>query len=528
MEDCDRWLRIAAAYNTGYIPEPLTFYQPAGLMSRQLRSDERRTGTGHRKAHATLRARACVRYTPDTAEPPLAHARLRAPPDWGLQQARGPRPTWQRPSNCCGRSARQHRNELPRLSIVFRLLTLLPGCDSHLEVPILASAVRPIYGVFIAQLCLRLRSASPRGPTDRFTVTSPRHMRIQESPIAPGVGACADRHVSATKNGQTTPAVSVIIPAYNSAPFIAQTLDSALSQSFGDYEVIVVNDGSPDTPDFERALRPYWTRIVYLIQQNGGPSAARNLAIRHARGEYVAFLDSDDLWMPEYLANQMRILAAEPTLDLLYSNGLVIGDVQLAGRELMSIAPSRGKVTFERLIAIVCTVHMSCVVARRQSLIDVGLFDERFRRSEDFHLWARLAYRGARIGYHRRVLVLHRRRPGSLSDDRMAMTKGAIEVLQDLERTLPLTAEQQTLIRQHIARCHAVAALEEGKQLFMAGEYDRAAAAFEHSRAFEPDRWRQTRLRALRVGLRVAPRLMRRTYSLLRGSGAPAPASSPS
>ena len=310
--------------------------------------------------------------------------------------------------------------------------------------------------------------------------------------------------------------VSVIVPAYDAALFIAQTIESVLDQTFRDYEVIVVNDGSPDTTDLERVIQPYRSRIVYLTQPNTGPSGARNLGIRQARGQYVAFLDSDDVWMPEYLATQMGILIADPSIDLLYSNGVIIGDVPYAGRELMSLAPSRGAITFERIVSAECTVLTSCVVVRRQALIDAGLFDERFRRSEDFHLWSRLAFRGARIDFHRGVLVQHRRRKGSLSDNQHAMWEGAIEVLRDLDATLPLTAPQRQLVEEHIARCRAYIALDEGKRMFMAGEYDAAIAALGRSRMWQPGRWPKIRLGLLQLGVRLAPRLMRRTYALLR------------
>ena len=119
------------------------------------------------------------------------------------------------------------------------------------------------------------------------------------------------------------PAVSVIIPAYDTSAFIGETLDSVFRQTFTDFEVVVVNDGSPDAEELERALAPYRDRIVYITQENGGPSRARNTAIRHARGEFVAVLDSDDLLMPTYLDEQMRRLAADPVAAAFSADGRV-------------------------------------------------------------------------------------------------------------------------------------------------------------------------------------------------------------
>src|SRR4051794_40289118 len=98
-----------------------------------------------------------------------------------------------------------------------------------------------------------------------------------------------------------SPVVSVVIPAYNAAPYIQETLQSIFAQTFEQFEVIIVNDGSPDTAEFEVALAPFRSRVIYLKQENRGVSAARNCALSIARGEYVAFLDSDDIWEPNYL-----------------------------------------------------------------------------------------------------------------------------------------------------------------------------------------------------------------------------------
>src|ERR1041385_762350 len=98
------------------------------------------------------------------------------------------------------------------------------------------------------------------------------------------------------------PVVSVIIPAYKVAPFIRETLDSVFAQTFTDFEVIVINDGSPDTVDLENAIENYRHAITYLKQANQGAGAARNAGLRVARGHFVAFLDGDDLWLPNFLS----------------------------------------------------------------------------------------------------------------------------------------------------------------------------------------------------------------------------------
>src|ERR1700691_5903395 len=107
---------------------------------------------------------------------------------------------------------------------------------------------------------------------------------------------------------QPAPRVSVIIPAYNTAQLIAACLDSIFAQTFQDFETVIVNDGSPDTPELEKVLQPYMDRqgdrIVYIKQVNKRAAGARNTAIARARGEFLAFLDSDDTWLPNHLESQ--------------------------------------------------------------------------------------------------------------------------------------------------------------------------------------------------------------------------------
>ena len=100
------------------------------------------------------------------------------------------------------------------------------------------------------------------------------------------------------------PKVSVIIPAYNAAPYLAETLASVFAQSYPDYEIIVVDDGSTD--DTLAVLEQFADRITLIRKPNGGPASARNAGLRQARGELLAFLDGDDLWLPDKLAAQVE------------------------------------------------------------------------------------------------------------------------------------------------------------------------------------------------------------------------------
>ena len=197
----------------------------------------------------------------------------------------------------------------------------------------------------------------------------------------------------ASQNGATSDAkpvlVSVVIPAYKCADYIVATLDSILAQSFTNFEIIVVNDGSPDTEALDRELGPYLASIRYIRQGNGGPSSARNRGVQEARGSYVAFLDSDDLWLPNHLANQMQLVQDNPALVLMYSDSLLLRD-DLPFATAFEKNPQVPPVTFESLVAETCTIGTSTTVVSREAVLDAGGFEIGRHRSEDFDLWLRM------------------------------------------------------------------------------------------------------------------------------------------
>lgn len=300
-------------------------------------------------------------------------------------------------------------------------------------------------------------------------------------------------------------AVSVIIPAYNAAAYICEALESVFAQTYPDFEVIVINDGSLDTPELERAIQPWCGQLVYLRQENAGPSAARNAGIRHASGVYLAFLDSDDAWLPECLSAHIRMFDESPELDLVYADLLFFGDAPDSGKTFMQLCPSKGKVTIDSLISETCTVPTSCTVVRRQTAIDAGLFDERFIRSEDFDLWLRIAYRGGKIAYQPKVLARHRLRAGSLASDGAKLHASAIQVLENIDRTLPLPETTRSLIRTKQREWQAFCALEKGKECLSKGDTDEARNHLSEANAF----YRSPKMKILLVALRVAPGLIR-------------------
>src|SRR5277367_135614 len=137
------------------------------------------------------------------------------------------------------------------------------------------------------------------------------------------------------------PKVSVIIPVYNVTKYIKETLDSLRAQTFRDFETILVNDGCPDTGNLEKTLQPYWDEIKYIKSGKWASiSSSRNTGIGASAAPYVAFLDGDDAWYPEYLSVHVGILDANPEIDIVYGNFVYFGGSSWEGGLGMDRLPS--------------------------------------------------------------------------------------------------------------------------------------------------------------------------------------------
>jgi glycosyltransferase involved in cell wall biosynthesis len=185
------------------------------------------------------------------------------------------------------------------------------------------------------------------------------------------------------------PSVSVIIPTYNRAALVRRAAASALAQTYGACEVVVVDDGSTDAT--LEALGPFLSRIKFLrAPENRGVSAARNLGIAAARGEWLAFLDSDDLWLPDKLTRQMAYLATHPetlwcqTEETWVRRGVRVNPPRSCRKE-------GGRIFLRSLER--CLVSPSAVILHRRLIEDHGGFDETLPAAEDYDLWLRLSWR---------------------------------------------------------------------------------------------------------------------------------------
>jgi glycosyltransferase involved in cell wall biosynthesis len=315
---------------------------------------------------------------------------------------------------------------------------------------------------------------------------------------------------AAESPGRQTPRVSVIIPAHNTAPFIAETLDSVFGQTFRDFEVIVINDGSPDTAELEVALRPYRSRIHYIKQENQGLPGARNAGVRLAASDLLAFLDSDDIWMPDYLSAQLEFLDSHPRVHASIADALLFwsGGQTAVWRMLKEgIGPV---LSFEQMLKRKGGQLPSATVVRRQRVFQVGMFDEQLRIGEDVEFCLRLCCPDGTIGYIGRVLVKYRQRPGSLTDDPRGRKWSAAEIyaLRRLGEKLNLTKAQRELLEKEINAAVAALGLGDAYHHICEHEFGSAVRCLRLANAY----YRDPRITVASVCLDAFPRL---TGSLL-------------
>jgi glycosyltransferase involved in cell wall biosynthesis len=205
----------------------------------------------------------------------------------------------------------------------------------------------------------------------------------------------------------------VVIPAWNAARTLADALASVQAQTFRDFEAVIVDDGSTDdTPAIARRFCEADSRFILRTQTHAGVSVARNHGIRQSRGNWIAFLDADDVWLPEKLERQMALSYEDPRANFVFTNfyfwdGQRNLGVKYADRQPLPEGNPIRQVIFD-------FVYLpSAVVVRREILLDAGLFDPELLMSQDRDMWMRIAERGLQARGVREPLVRYRRWPGS-------------------------------------------------------------------------------------------------------------------
>lgn len=222
------------------------------------------------------------------------------------------------------------------------------------------------------------------------------------------------------------PKVSVVIPAYNAMTYLPDTLNSVLQQTFSDFEVLIIDDGSTDHIQAWVAQNITDPRVRLIAQANQGLSAARNTGIANAQGEYVAFLDADDLWEPTKLEVQVRYLDNNSAVGLVY-NWIAVIDAQ--GKPTGKVW--RGDIEGDVLEEVLQRNIIDCpsVLVRRKCFEEVGVFDRTLRSVEDWDMWIRIATR-YNFGVTREALVYYRQHTSNMSKNWRVMEQAFHQVIE--------------------------------------------------------------------------------------------------
>ncbi|HSJ55380.1 MAG TPA: glycosyltransferase [Anaerolineae bacterium] len=278
------------------------------------------------------------------------------------------------------------------------------------------------------------------------------------------------------------PRVSVVVPCYNAERYVGQTLQSLVDQTYRDFEVIVVDDGSTDgSREVVEGFRD--ARIRTICRENGGPAAARNTGIAAARGEFIATLDADDLALPHRLAAQLAAIEADPGLSVLSSGYTWIDqDGQAIPWEHHSWQryPELNNI---RDWLFDCPFVPSATMFRRSAWEDVGGFDEELIGPEDWNFWMRLVLKGHRLAWHRDVVCLYRHRSDGVSHDAQRMTANCAKTLTGIMAHPEFPPELLEAGRQGLALRY----VDGTKRLYLSGLWDEGKEALRKAIDLHPD-----------------------------------------
>ena len=246
-----------------------------------------------------------------------------------------------------------------------------------------------------------------------------------------------------------TPQVSVIIPVYNGDRYIVQAVESALAQTFTNLEIIVVDDGSTDST--HQVLQPYLDRIRYIYQENQGAAIARNRACQLAKGEFLAFLDADDYFLPSKLEKQVACFDADPTLDMVQTGWLMVDGT---GREISAVKPwqQAPKLDLESFILYKC-VRPSAMLLRRKWWEYLGGFDSGLPPTEDLDFALRLALKGCKAIWLEEILTCYRQHDTNLMSSGFPLMKNTEILMKKFFARLDLPESIRQLKNQERYQC---------------------------------------------------------------------------
>ncbi len=252
--------------------------------------------------------------------------------------------------------------------------------------------------------------------------------------------------------------VSVIIPTYNYAQYLAETLQSVVNQSYTNWECIVVDDGSVDnTEEVVREFINKDSRFSFFKQENKGVSHARNIGVKVSKGKYIQFLDGDDLIQPNKLASQVHFLESNPSVDIVYSDVRFFDDMDYSNlrNSLHGNKPDdwlpKFKANGKAIIEYFCRMNFLVINApllSKKCVEEAGFFDENMKALEDWDFWMKCALRNYSFSFHKDKddLALVRVHASSLSKEKKGMKKGNFMFLQHIMFHKNLSISNQVIV----------------------------------------------------------------------------------
>jgi glycosyltransferase involved in cell wall biosynthesis len=278
--------------------------------------------------------------------------------------------------------------------------------------------------------------------------------------------------------------ISIVIPVYNGEKYVVECLDSIVGQSYRPLEIIIVDDGSTDN-SAKIAINHHAAPSVLKMPHANLPSA-RNAGIRSARGTYVAFCDVDDLWHPEKLAVQAKVLEEYPDIGFVFTAVAVFGTDPAKAKVRR---PTRRELAFNRgdqfaLLTERSIIAPSSVLVRKSALDKAGLFDENLESCEDWDLWLRTAEAGIHMHRINTPLTLYRRHQDNMSKKIEVMHRSRLLVLEKAFSGLPENAKTLSLKNRALAMAH----FEAANSYYSAGNSQKFNECYNEARRYGPAR----------------------------------------
>ncbi len=241
------------------------------------------------------------------------------------------------------------------------------------------------------------------------------------------------------------PTVDIIIPTYNSLTWLKQTVQSVLDQSFRDFQLYIIDDGSTDdTATYVRHIED--KRVHYTYQENRGQASARNLGIQRSHAPFVAFLDADDIWYPKKLEKQLEIMTKNHQVGLVYGYHYIINDEDIITGSLY--IEKRGHLFEELCKGNIIAGSASMAMVRRSVLEQAGFFREDFVNGEDWELWLRIS-RLCTIDYVPEIIAAIRQHGQSTQANTQKMAEGLLYVFEVMKKEYSLTKSQRIYIASY-------------------------------------------------------------------------------